>query len=104
MVKQFEVYWVQLEPTEGREMKKTRPAVVISPDEMAPLNTPIIAPITSIRKPFPWRVDVVFMEKEGSVALDQIRSVDRRRLGEKMGELKEEDGKKLLTTLQEMFG
>ena len=103
MVKQFEVYWIRLEPTTGREMKKLRPAVIVSPDEMHALQTPIIAPLIYVRKPFPWRVDIIFQEKKGSVALDQIRAVDVDRLEEKMGVLNEEEGNQLLNILQELF-
>ncbi len=104
MVAQFEVYWVRLDPTEGREMKKVRPAVVVSPNEMESLNTPIIAPLTSVRKSLPWRVDVVFQGKKGSVALDQLRAVDQSRLVEKMGVLEAAEGQGILQVLQAMFG
>ncbi len=104
MVAQFEVYWVRLDPTEGREMKKVRPAVVVSPNEMKSLKTPIIAPLTSVRKPLPWRVDVVFQGKKGSVVLDQLRAVDQSRLVEKMGALEASEGKRILEVLQAMFG
>lgn len=81
MVNRFDVYLVALDPTLGSEIKKTRPCVVISPDEMnRHLNTVIIAPLTSTRKKYPTRVGLSFQGKKGDIVLDQIRTVDKKRL------------------------
>jgi len=81
-----DVYLVDLNPTKGVEMRKTRPAVIISPDEMnKPLKTIIIAPLTSTIRDYPFRVDCTFQKKKGQIALDQIRSLDKKRLIKKMG-------------------
>jgi mRNA interferase MazF len=83
-----EVYWVNLEPTIGTEIKKTRPALIVSPDDLnAALPRVIIAPITSKGQPLGCRPEVVFMGKKARILLDQIRSVDKRRLMGKMGEI-----------------
>lgn len=81
LVKRFEVYWVDLDPTQGSEIQKRRPCLVVSPDDLnAKLATVIIAPITSTLKGWPFRVQVRFLGKQGEVALDQIRTVDQSRL------------------------
>lgn len=104
MVKRFEVYLVDLNPTRGSEIFKTRPALVVSPDEMNKfLKTVIIAPMTTKGKKFPTRVDCHFAGKEGQIALDQIRSVDKSRLVKKMGEIEVAYGQKALELLQVMF-
>ena len=88
MVARGEVYWVNLEPTIGTEIKKTRPALVVSPDDLnAALPRVIIAPITSKGQPLGCRPEVVFVGKKARILLDQIRSVDKRRLTGKMGEI-----------------
>lgn len=88
MVARGEVYWVNLEPTIGTEIKKTRPALVVSPDDLnAALPRVIIAPITSKGQPLGCRPEVVFVGKKARILLDQIRSVDKRRLMGKMGEI-----------------
>ena len=88
MVARGEVYWVNLEPTIGTEIKKTRPALVVSPDDLnAALPRVIIAPITSKGQPLGCRPEVVFAGKKARILLDQIRSVDKRRLTGKMGEI-----------------
>lgn len=88
MVARGEVYWVNLEPTIGTEIKKTRPALIVSPDDLnAALPRVIIAPITSKGQPLGCRPEVVFMGKKARILLDQIRSVDKRRLTGKMGEI-----------------
>jgi mRNA interferase MazF len=80
-VNQYEVVMVNLDPTIGSEMKKTRPCVVVSPDEMnRHLQTIVIAPITSARKPYPTRVEISIKQLQGSIAIDQIRTIDRRRI------------------------
>lgn len=80
-VNQYDVYWVKLDPIEGSEMAKTRPCVVISPNEMNDyLNTVTIAPLTTNLKPVHWRVRVVCAGQHGMAALDHIRSVSKSRL------------------------
>ena len=88
MVARGEVYWVNLEPTIGTEIKKTRPALVVSPDDLnAALPRVIIAPITSKGQPLGCRPEIVFVGKKARILLDQIRSVDKHRLTGKMGEI-----------------
>lgn len=88
MVARGEVYWVNLEPTIGTEIKKTRPALIVSPDDLnAALPRVIIAPITSKGQPLGCRPEVIFMGKKARILLDQIRSVDKLRLTGKMGEI-----------------
>jgi mRNA interferase MazF len=86
-----EVYWVNLDPTVGSEIQKTRPALVLSPDDMnAALPRVIIAPITSAGRPLGCRPEVVFLNKNARILLDQLRCVDKVRLGKKMGRIDEE--------------
>jgi len=103
MVKQFEVYLINLDPTTGSEIKKTRPCAVISPNEMQGLNTVIIAPMTSTCKLYPTRIPVFFEKKEGYIILDQIRTVDKSRLVKMLGTIEKETAHHILKTLQEMF-
>ena len=86
-----EVYWVNLDPTVGTEIQKTRPALVISPDDMnAALPRVIIAPITSAGQPLGCRPELVFAKKPARILLDQLRCVDKVRLMKKMGSIKQE--------------
>lgn len=88
MVARGEVYWVNLDPTIGTEINKTRPALVVSPDDLnTALPRIIIAPITSKGQPLGCRPEVLFAGKQARILLDQIRSVDKRRLAGKMGEI-----------------
>lgn len=88
MVKRGEVYWVELDPTVGSEIKKTRPCLIISPDDMnAVLPRAIIAPITSKGQALGCRPELTFNGKKSRILLDQIRTVDKRRLKNKMGEI-----------------
>ncbi len=104
MVKRFEIYWVDLDPTTGSEMKKTRPAVVVSPDEMnQTLNTLIIAPLTSTIRNYPFRINVTVTGKAGQVALDQIRAIDSSRIKSKIGFLSEKEQMNTSDILVEMF-
>ncbi|HRH43298.1 MAG TPA: type II toxin-antitoxin system PemK/MazF family toxin [Pyrinomonadaceae bacterium] len=104
VIKRFEIYWVSLNPTVGREMQKTRPAVVISPDEMnGALGTVIVAPITSNRRNFPTRVAFDNSGKENYLALDHLRAVDKSRLVKKISELSDETAQELCNRLQELF-
>lgn len=88
MVKRGEVYWVNLDPTVGTEIKKTRPALIVSPDDLnAALPRVIIAPLTSKGQPLGCRPEVMFQGRPARILLDQIRCVDKRRLLGKMGEI-----------------
>jgi mRNA interferase MazF len=88
MVRRGEVYWVNLDPTVGTEIRKTRPALVVSPDDMnAALPRVIIAPLTSKGQPLGCRPEVIFQSRPARILLDQVRSVDKQRLLEKMGEI-----------------
>ena len=85
-----DVYWVNLDPTIGSEIQKTRPALVVSPDDMnTVLPRVIIAPITSAGQPMGCRPEVIFQEKNARILLDQVRCVDKIRLGKKMGKIDE---------------
>lgn len=96
-----EVYLVRLDPTEGSEIKKTRPALIVSPDELnAHLKTVIAVPLTSSLKCYPFRIAVSFSGKEGSIALHQIRTLDKQRLVKKIGEI---DPAEVLGVLREVF-
>ncbi len=86
VVKRGEVYWVNLDPTIGSEIKKTRPALIVSPDDMnTVLPRVIIAPLTSGGQPLGCRPEIEFKGKSARILLDQLRSVDRQRLGSKVG-------------------
>ena len=88
MVKRGEVYWVNLDPTVGTEIKKTRPALIVSPDDLnAALPRVIIAPLTSKGQPLGCRPEVMLQGRPARILLDQIRCVDKRRLLGKMGEI-----------------
>lgn len=102
-IKQFDIYLIQLDPTLGSEIKKTRPCVVISPDEMNVLKTVLVAPMTTKGMDFPTRVKVTFKDKTGQIVLDQIRAVDKSRLTKHLGSLTETTASKVLETLQEIF-
>jgi mRNA interferase MazF len=100
----FEVFLVNLNPTVGREMQKARPCVVVSPDEMnRNIATVIIAPMTTMRRNYPTRVNLRFEGKEGQIVLDQIRTVDKRRLLRKLGVIDKKAASETLAVLQEMF-
>jgi mRNA interferase MazF len=104
VVKRFDVYLINLDPTIGSEIKKTRPCVIISPDEMnRHLNTAIIAPMTTTQRSYPTRIPVRFQGKDGEVVLDQIRAVDKKRLIKRLGSFKKLTSTKILDTLAEMF-
>lgn len=104
VIKRFEIYWVNLDPTIGREIKKTRPAAVISPDEInETLGTILIAPITSSKRSFPTRIVFELNNNENYLALDQIRAVDKSRLQKKINVLDDETAQVLCETLQDLF-
>jgi len=102
-MKRFEVWLVNLDPTIGSEIKKTRPAVVVSPDELNDhLQTVVVVPLTT-GKAYPFRVATRIRGKSGVAVLDQIRTVDKRRLVKRIGLLSKKTRAKLLDTLTEMF-
>ena len=104
VVKPFEVWLVRLGPTRGREINKTRPCVVVSPDEMSALSTVLMAPMTTMGFDFPCRVPCKFKGKKGLILLDQIRAVDKSRLVKNLGTIGGSSTQgKLCATLQEMF-
>src|SRR3954467_3069479 len=99
-----DVHLVALDPTRGSEIRKTRPCVIISPDELnAHLRTVIVAPLTSAGHSYPFRVACRFENRAGHVVLDQIRTVDRERLVRRLGKLAPQAFEKTLAVLQEMF-
>jgi mRNA interferase MazF len=103
-VRRFEVHLISLDPTKGSEIRKTRPCVIISPDEMNKhIRTIIIAPMTSTIKNYPTRVTTTFQGKKGQIVLDQIRTVDKSRLIKKLGSISSSAEEKVLSVLQEMF-
>ena len=102
-IHRFEVWWVNLEPTKGSEIRKTRPCVIISPDELSALKTVIVAPMTSQGFEFPSRISCEFAEKQALIPLDQMRAVDKDRLLEKMGILEASVQKKVISCLLELF-
>lgn len=103
-VSRGDVYLVRLDPTRGSEIRKTRPCLVVSPDEMNRyLRTAIVAPLTTSGRVFPWRMESHFRNRVGLVALDQLRTVDRERLVRRLGRLDTATILAALATLQEMF-
>ena len=101
---QYEIVLVNLDPTIGSEMQKTRPAVILSPNEMNKyLNTVVIAPMTSSSKSYPTRVEVTHNKTKGWIVLDQIRTIDRQRILKKLDKLTDKDIKKVKNILRETF-
>lgn len=104
MVARGEVYLVNLDPTVGSEVQKTRPCLVISPDEMNQyIRTIVIAPMTTKRRSYKSRIGVNFQDKDGEIMLDQIRTIDKKRLISKLGQLSIKELRVTLSVLQEMF-
>ncbi|MGA7276615.1 MAG: type II toxin-antitoxin system PemK/MazF family toxin [Desulfocapsaceae bacterium] len=104
VVCRFEVYLINLDPTIGHEIKKTRPCLVISPDEMNEyISTVIVAPMTTKGRQYPTRVPCSFQGKKGQIVLDQIRTVDKKRLVKSLGSISKKAQVKTLEVLQEMF-
>ena len=101
---QYEIILVNLDPTNGSEMKKTRPAVIISPNEMNKyLNTIVIAPLTSNSKTYPTRVEVKHNKTKGWIVLDQIRTIDRTRIIKKLDHLTDKEIEKVKSIIKETF-
>jgi mRNA interferase MazF len=104
VVNRFDVYLVNLDPTVGSEIKKTRPCVIVSPDEMNQyIRTVIVAPMTTKGRSYPTRVPCRFQRKDGQVVLDQLRTVDKARLVRRLGRLDARTQPKVTAGLQEML-
>lgn len=103
VVNRFDVYLIELDPTIGSEIKKTRPCVIVSPDEMNCLKTVLIAPMTTKGFHAPSRVELQFQNKTGLVLLDQLRSVDKSKLVKKPGTLDTKTQKIISSTLVNIF-
>jgi len=103
-VKRFDVFWVSFDPTVGSEIHKSRPALIVSPDEInCILNTVIVVPITSAVKHYPTRLEIELQGKKGQIAFDQIRTVDKTRLKKKMAIIDDSLSKKVIDLLQLIF-
>ena len=104
VVSRFDVYLVSLDPTQGYEIQKTRPCVVVSPDDMNHhIGTVIVAPMTTKGRDYPTRIPLTFQRKKGQIVLDQIRTVDKTRLVKRLGKLDASTAAKILAVLQEIF-
>ena len=100
----FDVFLVRLDPTEGHEIRKTRPCLVVSPDEMnRHLSTVLVAPMTTQGQAYASRVPVTFEGRSGQIVLDQLRTVDKDRLVKRLGSLTDATGAKVLALLGTMF-
>ena len=103
-VRRFDICLVSLDPTRGSEIRKTRPCVVVSPDEMNRyLRTVIVVPMTTASKPYPTRVDLKFQGKSGQIAADQIRTIDGNRIIRRLGRVSDTTARKLCAVLTETF-
>ena len=104
VVNRFDVFLINLDPTVGSEIQKTRPCLVISPDEMnRHIRTVIVAPMTTAGKDYPTRVSCEFQRKKGQIVLDQIRTIDKSRLIKKIGTIDPQVQAEVISTLQSMF-
>ena len=104
VVRRFDVHLINLDPTVGSEIRKVRPCVVVSPDEMnRHIRTVIVAPMTTKGQPYPTRVACTFAGKRGQIALDQLRTVDKARLVKRLGRISPASVQQVLATLAEMF-
>ncbi|HEY5513748.1 MAG TPA: type II toxin-antitoxin system PemK/MazF family toxin [Geomonas sp.] len=104
VIKRFDVYLVNLDPTVGSEIRKSRPCLIISPDEMNQyIATVIVAPMTTKGRDYPTRVPCTFRGKDGQVVLDQIRTIDKSRLVQKQGKIDKQAQEEVLSILAEMF-
>ncbi len=103
-IKQYHVYLINLDPTIGHEIKKTRPCIVISPDEMNNnIQTLIIAPMTTKSHDYPTRVQLTFQKKKGFIVLDQIRTIDKKRIIKELGKISNRTVLEIKSVLQEML-
>lgn len=104
VVQRFDVFLINLDPTVGSEVKKTRPCLIISPDEMnRHIRTVIVAPMTTAGKDYPSRVPCEFQEKKGQIILDQIRAIDKSRLIKKLGAIDSHTQAEVISILQRLF-
>jgi len=104
VVNRFDVYSINLDPTLGSEIQKTRPCLIISPDEMnRHIRTVIIAPMTTAGKDYPTRISCKFKKKKGQIVLDQIRTIDKTRLIKKLGSINPETQIEVISVLQRLF-
>jgi len=104
VIKRFDVFLISLNPTVGHEIQKTRPCLIISPDEMNDnIKTVIVTPMSTKGRNYPTRIPCTFHGRKGQIVLDQIRTVDKTRLVKKLGNISIPVQKKVLITLQEMF-
>jgi len=102
-MKRFDVWLVNLDPTVGCEIKKTRSAIIVSPDELnARLQTVVVVPLTTGRA-YPFRIATQVHGKKGVAAIDQVRTVDKQRLVKKVGSIRGKTAKRILEALSEMF-
>lgn len=100
----FDIFLISLDSSQGAEIKKTRPCLIISPDEMNRyIKTLIVVPMTSTLRDYPTRIPVIFDGKEGNIVLDQICTIDKSRIVKKLGTLNEETASLVLETLGKMF-
>ena len=104
VVSRFDVFLINLDPTVGSEIQKTRPCLIISPDEMnRHIRTVIVAPMTTAGKEYPTRVRCEFQRKKGQIVLDQVRTIDKSRLIKKIGTVDPQVQAEVISTLQSMF-
>jgi mRNA interferase MazF len=104
MVKQYDIYWTDLNPTQGSKYGKRRPCVVVSPDELnRSLRTVVIVPMTTVRREWPFRPQIRLADKIGEACVDQIRVIDKERLNLKAGRASEEEIRALRDVIREMF-
>jgi mRNA interferase MazF len=103
-MKQYEIYWVNLDPTIGSEISKVRPCLIISPDELnLHLATLLVAPLTTTKKNYPFRVSCQIKNKPGEIALDQIRCISKLRIGDKISRLSEDKIQKVKSVLSDLL-
>jgi mRNA interferase MazF len=104
VVNRFDVYLINLDPAVGSEIQKTRPCLIISPDEMNRfIRTVIVAPLTTAGKDYPTRVSCKFKKKKGQIVLDQIRTIDKSRLLKKLGSIDSQTQSEVISVLQRLF-
>ncbi len=104
VINQYDIFWVDLNPTVGHEIKKVRPCIVISPNEMnSNIDTVIISPMTTKSRNYPTRIKTDFNKKTGWIVMDQIRTINKIRLKEKAGHLREEEIVNIKDILKEML-
>jgi len=101
---QYQIVWINLDPTMGSEIKRTRPCVIVSPDEMNTyLRTLVIAPMTTTSKKYPTRIEVKHDQKTGWIVIDQIRTIDKQRIIKVVGKLSPQEIKEVKSVLKETF-